>query len=184
MTPAPECADYTAELSLSATDVQLDVGDVVTVTVMLTNQGCGLLGLPRYALHGGTEGDQTFFQGMPEAVVHFAGIATGQSDAVEFALRAVAPGEATLLAGASFEFHAGYPGPAYWRSAGSGPLQITILPEVQRVGRARPRDELDSDRHPHREPRDVTSCHRTVTRCFTAVTRPPYPDNTGVIGYL
>jgi hypothetical protein len=71
---------------------------------------------------------------MPEAVVHHAGIAYGYSDAVEFPLRAVRPGQATLIAGTSFEFHGGYPGPAYWGGASAGPLQITVRsPDAEHV---------------------------------------------------
>jgi hypothetical protein len=125
-TPTPECTDYRAEMSLSATDTQPYVGDVVTVTAMLTNRGCRMLGLPRYSLHAETVGDEPLFAALPEAVVHYAGITYGHSDAAEFSLHAVRPGQATLIAGASFEFHAGYPGPAYWGTASRGPLQITV----------------------------------------------------------
>ena len=68
--PAPECTDYMAEMSLSATDTLLHVGDVVTVTAMLTNRGCGLLGLPRFSLDAETAEDEPLFAAMPEAVVH------------------------------------------------------------------------------------------------------------------
>jgi hypothetical protein len=85
-----------------------------------------MLGLPRYSLHVEADGEQALFEAMPEAVVHYTGIAPGQSDAVEFPLRAVRPGQATLGAGVSFEFHAGYPGPAWWAGASAGPLQITV----------------------------------------------------------
>jgi hypothetical protein len=127
-TPTPGCTDYTAEVSLSATDTQPYVGEVVTVTAMLTNRGCGMLGLPRYSLHVDTEGDKPLFAALPEAVVHHVGISSGHSDAAEFPLRAVRTGEATLTAGVSFEFHAGYPGPGYWGGRGGGPLQITVRP--------------------------------------------------------
>jgi len=126
VTPTPECTDYTAEIILSATDTQPYLGDVVTVTVTLINQGCGMLGLPRYSLHGEPDADLSLFAAMPEAAVHYVGMTSGQSDAVDFPLHAVRPGQVTLIAGASFEFHAGYPGPAYWASASGGPLQITV----------------------------------------------------------
>ena len=43
-------------------------------------------------------------------------------------LRAVAVGEATLWARASFEVHLRYPGPAYWAGSGTGPLVVTVVP--------------------------------------------------------
>jgi hypothetical protein len=125
-TPTPGCAGYTARLSLRATDVQLDVGDVVTVTATLINQGCGTLGLPRYSLHAETAGGQPLFEALPEPVVHYAGLAPGHLDVVEFPLRAIRSGRVTLTAGASFEFHAGYPGPAWWAGASGGPLEIVV----------------------------------------------------------
>jgi hypothetical protein len=122
----PECASHSAGLSLRATDAQPYVGDVVTVTVALTNQGCGTLGLPRYSLRAETAQDPSPFEAWPDAVVHYTGLGPGQADAVEFPLRTVRPGQATVNASASFEFHAGYPGPAYWAGASGGPLQITV----------------------------------------------------------
>jgi hypothetical protein len=134
VTPKPECETYTASMSLWATDTHPYVGDVLTVTAMLTNQGCGMLGLPRYSLHVETDGEQPVFSVMPESVVRHVGIAPGQSDTVEFALRAVRPGQAALTASASFEFHGGYPGPAHWASESSGPLHVTVLsPEPELV---------------------------------------------------
>jgi hypothetical protein len=125
-TATPECASHSAGLSLRATDTQPHVGDVVTVTVTLTNQGCGMLGLPRYSLHAEPAPDPPLFEALPEAVVHSVGLGPGQSDAVEFPLRAVRPGQTTIVAAASFEFHAGYPGPAYWAGASDGSLQIAV----------------------------------------------------------
>jgi len=132
--PQPECEAYTASMSLRATDAQLYVGDVLTVTAMLTNQGCGRLGLPRYSVHVETDREEPVFSVIPEPVVHYVGIAPGQADTVEFALHAVRPGRAVLTAAVSFEFHGGYPGPAYWASASGGPLHVTVLsPEPELV---------------------------------------------------
>jgi hypothetical protein len=64
----------------------------------------------------------------PESVIHHVGIAPGQSDTVEFGLRASRPGQSVLAASAGFEFHSGYPGPAYWASESSGPLYVTVMP--------------------------------------------------------
>jgi len=119
-------------MALSATATTLKAGDIFTVTVTLANQGCGMLGLPQYRLYIGSDETQPIFDpNVPEPVVHYLGVASGQSDAAEFALRAVRPGEAMLSASASFEFHAGYPGPAYWGSSNVGPLFVTVAPIEQ-----------------------------------------------------
>jgi hypothetical protein len=127
VTPELACETYSASVSLWVTRTHPYVGDVVTVTAMLSNEGCGVLGLPQYSLYVEPTGEQSPFLGMPEPVVHHTGIAPGQCDMVEFALRAVMPGPAALTASAGFEFHSGYPGPAYWPSESSGPLYVTVV---------------------------------------------------------
>jgi hypothetical protein len=137
--PEPECGMHTAAMSLKATDTQLYVGDVLTVTAMLVNQGCGKLGLPQYSLYAETGQEGPLFADIPEPVVHYLAIAPGQSDTAEFALRASRAGRAVLMASVSFEFHGGYPGPAHWASASSEPLQITVLaPALDTEGKQSP----------------------------------------------
>jgi hypothetical protein len=127
-TPGDACSTHTAAMSIWAQETDLDVGETLTVTATLTNQGCGSLGLPQYTLHVEMDGSEPVFSTLPEPVVHYLGIATGHSDTVQFALRAIGPGQTTLNVSASFEFHAGYPGLAWWTSASSGPLHITVQP--------------------------------------------------------
>jgi hypothetical protein len=137
-TPPPEreaspCEAYTASVGLSADRMRPCVGDTITVTAQLYNLGCGTLGMPQYSLHIETEGDQRLFAATPEPVVRFVGVSAGQSDTITFALHAVQPGRATLTAAASFEFHGGAPGPAYWGGTGSGTLQLTVCPSEQEL---------------------------------------------------
>ena len=49
-TPTLECERHTASVELSATETRIGVGDVVTVTVTLRNEGCVALGMPKYVL--------------------------------------------------------------------------------------------------------------------------------------
>jgi hypothetical protein len=124
-----ECKTHTAGLTLSASAATLKVGDVVTVTATLANQGCVALGLPQYRLTIQADRTQPIFEpANPEPVVHSLAVGTGQSDTAQFALRAVGAGQATLNGTASFEVHLGYPGPAYWGGAGAAPLVITVTP--------------------------------------------------------
>jgi hypothetical protein len=124
-----ECEGHTAFMSMSATATALDVGDIVTVTTTLFNQGCVGLGLPQYRLYVWSDEPEPIFDpATPEPVVHYLAVGPGGSDAQEFVLTAVGPGEATLSASASFEVHLGYPGPAYWGYSGSGPLTVTVAP--------------------------------------------------------
>ncbi len=46
-----ECETHTASLTLSAPRTTLAVGESVTVTATLRNQGCGMLGLLKYTLN-------------------------------------------------------------------------------------------------------------------------------------
>lgn len=129
-TPAPvACETHTASVVLSASAETLRVGEVLRVTVTLRNDGCIGLGLPQYRLSNRSDGAEAILAPSdPEPVVHSLAVAPGQSDAVEYGLTAVASGQATLTAVASFEVHIGYPGPAYWGNSSGAPLVITVAP--------------------------------------------------------
>ena len=125
------CKVHTASMTLSSTATSLHVGEAVTVTVTLLNEGCVGLGLPQYRLQVHSAGSQPILEpSNPEPVVHYYGVAPGQSDTEEFSLRAVRSGQATLRASASFEAHLGYPGPAYWGFSSSEPLTINVMPGI------------------------------------------------------
>lgn len=123
------CDTHTASMTLSATAATCEVGQAVTVTLSLFNEGCVGLGLPQYSLYVDSDGPSAILEpSYPEPVVHYLGIGTGQSDAQEFVLWAVEPGQATLRGSTSFEVHLGYPGPAYWGGSTAAPLEITVVP--------------------------------------------------------
>ena len=125
-----QCKTYTAALSLESSDTTVKTGQPVTVTTILSNQGCLALGIPQVSLKIESEPGQAVFDpANPEPVVHYLAVSPGQSDETAFVLHAVSAGQATITASASFEIHEGYPGPAYWGGASSEkPLVITVLP--------------------------------------------------------
>ncbi|GAB4402848.1 MAG: hypothetical protein OHK0052_26020 [Anaerolineales bacterium] len=132
--PAPaqtpmECESPTVAAYLQA-PAQVSVGATFTVTVTLSNQGCGLAGLPQYRLRATPlDTADILLPAIPEPQTHSLGLNAGQSDRAEFRLQAVAPGKIQLDANVSFEFHLGYPGPAFWWSASTTPVVVHILPE-------------------------------------------------------
>jgi len=118
-------------MMLMASATTLRVGEAVTVTVVLSNEGDLALGLPQYWLNvGHPEAKSILNPNQPEAVVHHLAVPPGQSDTAAFVLRAVQPGQATVTASASFEVHLSYPGPAYWGGSHSKePLLLTVEPQ-------------------------------------------------------
>lgn len=123
------CTNFTASAILSASSTMPRVGQVITATLTVANKGCGSLGLPQYRLYVRRSEPQPIFDLQdPEPVVHYLGIASGQTDAERFVLRAIRPGRVTLNGFVSFEFHFGYPGPATWTGVGAEPLVITVEP--------------------------------------------------------
>jgi len=129
-TPTLACEMHTASMMLAASVTVLEVGEAITVTVTLSNEGCATLGMPQYWLGvASVEEESIFDPSEPEPVVHYLAVSPGQSDMAEFVLRAVKSGQATLTASASFEVHLGYPGPAYWAGSNTKePLIVTVKP--------------------------------------------------------
>ncbi len=124
-----QCETHAASLTLSATPTTLTVGQAVTVTATLANEGCGMLGVPLYSLDVQSSEAQPIFDPMdPEPVLHHVGIGLGDSDSAEFVMQTLAPGQATLYGSVSYEVHLGFPGPAYWSGSSAGPLVITVTP--------------------------------------------------------
>ncbi len=121
-TPLP-CETHVATMELSASTTTLKVGELVTISVTLRNDGCSPLGLPQYRLDATPS---LFDPGRPEPVTHYLAVQPGQSDTAEFVVRAVGAGQATFTAGASFEVHLGYPGPAYWAGSNAPSLVVNV----------------------------------------------------------
>ena len=125
----PPCLSHSAGMSLGASTTGLRVGEALTLTARLQNDGCGLLGLPLYRLWCEPLGTGGLLEPVtPVEMLHYVGLYWGQHDEASFVLRALAPGQAELRASASFEVHLGYPGPAYWSAAATDPLTVTVSP--------------------------------------------------------
>ena len=116
------CTGHTATTTVSA-PAEVKVGQPVTVTVTLANQGCTALGLPKYTL---SAQPPIFAPAAPEPAIVYGSIPIGGSGKATFSLRAITPGQANLHAGASFEVHLGYPGPAYWGGSSAEPATINV----------------------------------------------------------
>jgi hypothetical protein len=130
-TPQPKaCPSHTASLSLAAPVTTLSVGDEVTVTATLSNDGCGMLGLPAYRLVFDSEQAQSSLEMVsPETVNHSLGISVGEVDHAEFTLRAVRAGQIRVMGAVSYEVHLGPANGAYWgHSSTAEPLIITVNP--------------------------------------------------------
>lgn len=125
-----KCEMHAASMMLTASVTMLEVGETITVTVTLSNEGCVALGMPQYWLGVEYAEEESIFDpSQPQSVVHYLAVPPGQSDMAEFVLRAVESGQATLAASASFEMHLGYPGPAYWAgSSTKEPLVVIVKP--------------------------------------------------------
>ena len=127
-TATPACETHTAEVALSVTPENPKVGEILTITAALRNDGCAMLGIPQYRLSVNPADSQSLLAPPKQATVtHSAGLGRGETDTAAFVTRAVAAGQATATVFVSFEAHLGYPGPAYWGSA-AGELPITVVP--------------------------------------------------------
>ena len=127
-TPEPACETHTASMDLQLSSTDIRVGEVLTVTVVLRNEGCLALGIPQYTLVVDQAADGAVVDA-PAPVVHSLAVAPGGADSIDFPLEVKAEGPLALAAFASFEVHVGYPGPAYWGSAASGePVSVKITP--------------------------------------------------------
>ena len=123
------CTKERVSLAISTSSKALRVGDRVTVTVELANEGCVDLGLPQYRLYVDSgDGPALLDPSPPEPVAHSLGVVPGEADSATFTLRATGAGRVKLSAMCSYEVHLGYPGPAYWGSVASRRLTLTLKP--------------------------------------------------------
>lgn len=127
-TALAECQSPAIAAHLQA-PAQIIAGQTFTLTFTLTNQGCGLIGIPKYTLQfTRLDPGATLLPENPAPQTHSLGLSANQSDRAEFSLQATAPGKIQIGANVGFEFHLIYPGPAKWLSAAVEPIVIHILP--------------------------------------------------------
>ena len=130
--PTPISETHTASVQVQPSVQSIQLGQQLIVQVTLLNQGCATLGLPQYNLRvHAPQGQPLFNPPQPGAVTHNLAVAPGHSDGVEFVLQAAQIGSGALQAEVTFEVHLGYPGPAYWGSAISAPINIAVTGQPQ-----------------------------------------------------
>lgn len=125
--PPPPCDTHTVGMTLTTSSLAPNVGEYLLVTVTLGNEGCGMIGLPKYELSL-LQAPYTLAPEKPEAIIHYLGLNPGETDTVMFTLHTIGVGTASVSAAASFEVHLGYPGPAYWAAAATGPVTVAVPP--------------------------------------------------------
>ncbi len=126
-TPTLDCPTHETAMALSLSDTAPQVGETLTVTVILSNTGCSGVGLPLYYLAIQSEQPwPVLVPNPPNPITHTLAIPSGGADTARFTLHVLGSGPVTLTASASFEVHLGYPGPAYWSRDSAGPLGVTV----------------------------------------------------------
>lgn len=125
----PTCTQHTTEMRAVAEPPTPRAGDPLTVSVTLTNAGCGSVGLPDYRLLTLSDSPYPIFTTpSPASITHYRALYPGEADHVTFMLHAIGAGVVTLTARSSFEVHLGYPGPAYWAGDVAPLLRLTVPP--------------------------------------------------------
>ncbi len=111
---------FDAQVGISASATELQVGDLLTITVTLTNTGAAPIGMPRFQLLG----EWTPYLGllMDSVVHHELDVTPGASDTATFVLEAVEPGTVILRANVTMEAHE----PPRWESRSSDEISISI----------------------------------------------------------
>jgi Leucine-rich repeat (LRR) protein len=172
MSPTP-CQYSIHKTVLSVSAENLKVGDTLKVKATLSNDGCAyVLGQPKYYLYIQTTSPESIFTpNNPPPVTHILGILPGESDTVEFHLKAISSGQATLRVGVSMEVHLGYPGGAYWGWDSSQEILVTVEPSDPPT----PTDTLTPTLTS--TPTPTGSATITITPTFTFT---PTPTNTAV----
>lgn len=128
-TTALACKNANASVQVSGSSTTVRVSQVVTLTVVATNTGCLVLGLPQYSLSLQADQPEPLFDPSRPHPVEHSVIHPGESDKAQFVLQAVRAGKATFNAVVSYEVHEGYSGLAYWGSTASAdPLRILVAP--------------------------------------------------------
>ncbi|MDY7075890.1 MAG: hypothetical protein SXV54_03095 [Chloroflexota bacterium] len=126
----PYCRPNEASVDVSASPTTLEVGQTVSVTVILTNGDTTdvKLGLIQYSL--AVRPSHVLTSDNLGPVEHPLSLEPGQSDETEFVLRAATPGRATLTGSTSFEIHALDYSWGSWSGCHSWPLEIVVMPAV------------------------------------------------------
>jgi hypothetical protein len=132
-TGTPYCRPSEASVRLSASTMSLEVGQSVSVTVTLANGHASGVRLGQVQVSLGVQPSGILVSDNLGPVAHPQTLEPGESAETEFALRAVAPGRATLTGSTSFEMHALDYSSGSWSGCRSGPLKILVTPAADEV---------------------------------------------------
>jgi len=121
----PQCASQSAVVTIAPGAQSAQIGETITLTVILANNSCDTLGLPQYRLWAEPRDAASLFEpAQIEPVVHSRAVAQQQTDSADFALRAVTAGEQGFGASVSYELHTAQG--ATWGLATASPITITV----------------------------------------------------------
>ena len=121
----PPCANQSAVVTIAPGAQSAQIGETITLTVILANNSCDTLGLPQYRLWAEPRDAASLFEpAQIEPVIHSRAVAQQQTDSADFALRAVAAGEQGFGASVSYELHIAQG--ATWGLATASPITITV----------------------------------------------------------
>lgn len=121
----PPCAGHSPVVTIAPAKLSAQIGETITVTVILTNDGCDDAGLPQYRLWAEPRDAASLFEpAQIEPVVHSRAVGQHQTDSADFALRAVSAGAQAFGASVSYEVHTAQG--ATWGMASAPPVTITV----------------------------------------------------------
>ncbi len=121
----PPCAGQSPVVTIAPARQTAQIGETITVTVILTNNGCDDAGLPQYRLWAEPRDAASLFEpAQIEPVVHSRAVGQHQTDSADFALQAVATGQQAFGASVSYELHTAQG--ASWGMASAQPITITV----------------------------------------------------------
>ncbi len=121
----PQCTNQSPGVTIAPARLSVQIGETITVTVILTNEGCDKVGLPQYRLWAEPrEAGSLFEPAQIEPVVHSLTVTQHQTDSADFMLRAVSAGQQAFGASVSYELHTAQG--ASWGMASAQPITITV----------------------------------------------------------
>lgn len=121
----PLCAGGSPVVTIAPAKLSAQVGETITVTVILSNDGCDDAGLPQYRLWTEPREAASLFEpAQIEPVVHTRAVKQHETDSADFALRAISAGAQAFGASVSYEVHTAQG--ATWGMASARPVTITV----------------------------------------------------------
>lgn len=124
-----DCPTFSGSMELSAFPQNPQIGETITVTTRLKNEGPLNLGLPAHSLRiESASGTDVLSLVEPRQITTGGNVPAGEENTAIFNLLVVGYGEVELFGSASFEVHPGEKCGAYWGHIGSPPLKLNVAP--------------------------------------------------------